>query len=678
MKLPKIKEIHKSSSQPLISQKYKIINENSKNNSPTNNIFINSFNNKLNKVNEIKIFLSEDFHEGDVDNEFMKDIENEYAEKYLTKMEIFPTKSLINKILKLRPPELCDFHISNDILYINDKQKNVKVIHIYPNAILNNSKINKNNKSTSNFKVNENLIFRSFENHFLTSRKKINPTMKNIISNIKKNNKISKNDLVYNQDKVETLINSAKEEIIEAQFVKSKNIKIDIDLSSENIRNNYIIYKKPTKEKSENKIINGKSKFFNISKSISLTKNILNDKKYIFPITEIENLTKEILTEIYDPLETSVEVIIKDMNYLLDHFPVNDFINVGKITEKQRIEEDNKNFAYKLNVNSYNDLLEVYKILHSTNVTRLIGLTLNLIYWIVFGSSNNIQIDNNTKELIYLKILNETQILENSVNDGKILYEILMPLLIILLRLEADIYFTRKFVKLFKIKKNKIACMNLINDVITEIYDKHGYMNSFAIIAGKSKDLKDKMIKNLLPRFKEKSYATSNLIEQIFSNDKSVIFNNINNENNLNDEIEQRKKFISEQKINFISDFLKKINRNLAKRKLKPIFSIKDSENLGVEIKNNKNNSVDASIMHNSKNNISRLYENKNSTKLQKEIEKSNERYLNRIANNYKDMEQKMQKLRKSGNNTSNNSKIKSSYGEDLETRNTIEEKIFE
>ena len=669
MKLPKIKEMQKSTSQPLISQKYKINNDNNKNNTPTNSIFVNSFNNKLNKVNEIKIYLSEDFHDGDIDNEFMKDIENEYAEQYLTKMEIFPTKSLIYKILKLRPPELCDFHISNDVLYMNDKKKEVKVIHIYPNILLNNSKNNNtltNNKSVSNLKLNRNISCKSIENQFLSPKRKTK-CIKNIITTIKKNNKIPKNDLVFNQEKVETLINNAKEQIIEAKFLNVKKVTINIDLSAENIRKNYIIYKKPTKEKAEDRIINGKSRFFNISKSISLTKNILNDPKYVFQITDIENLTKETLAEIYDPLETSVEIIIKDMNYLLDHFPINDFINVGKIIEKQKIEENDKNFAFKINVDSYNDLLEVYKVLHSSNVIRLIGLTLNLIYWIVFGSSNNIQIDANTKELIYLKILSETQILEKSINDGKILYEVLMPLLIIMLRLEADIYFSRKFVKLFQTKKNKIICMNLANNIITEIYDKHGFMNSFAIIAGKAKDLKDKMIRNLLPRFKDKTYATSNLIEQIFNNDKSIVFDN---EANIDNELEQRKKFISEQKINFFSDFLKKVNKNLTKRKLKPIFSVKDSNGVGMQIRNYKSSSLD-----NSKETINRLYENKNTKKIEKEIQRNNERYINKIADNYKSMEQKRQKLNKISNN---NSKIKSSYGEDLETRNTIEEKAAE
>ena len=85
-------------------------------------------------------------------------------------------------------------------------------------------------------------------------------------------------------------------------------------------------------------------------------------------------------------------------------------------------------------------------------------------------------------------------------------------------------------------------------------------MNSFLTITGKSKELKDKMIKRALPRFKNKLYATSNYIEQIFNNDTNEIFGKANekdkdkdNKDNFSDiitkkEIEQRKNFIKKQK----------------------------------------------------------------------------------------------------------------------------------
>ncbi len=375
----------------------------------------------------------------------------------------------------------------------------------------------------------------------------------------------------------------------------------------------------------------GNGRFNKISKSASLRKSILNDPKFIFPVNTVSHLTKEILKEINEPLETKIEIIIKDMNYILDNFPINDFINIGKNKDKEKVGENNQNFLYKINLKEYNDILIVLKILHSPTIFKLVGLTLNLIYWIVFGCGNNIQIDNNTKQLIYLKILREIQILVENINDNKILYEVLLPLLIIMIRIEADIYFSRKFIFLFKNQQNKIKCMNLINEIITEIYDKHGYMNSFVTVAGKSNELKEKMNKNLLPRFKNKLFATSNFIEQIFNNDTSDILmqKEIQNQKSKN-EIEQRKKFIMEQKIDFFSNFLNKINNNLSKRHLKPIFSIRNNSKYNGEFINISSNSsiINVKRFKTPLNSIS-LNNNKNKN-ISINIDTENERYKNK------------------------------------------------
>ena len=584
MKLPSLKEMKKSSSLPLITKKYKILSEESK-----KEILLlteDTLAQKANKVKEIKIYLIEDFNKGDVDNKFLKDIENEYAEQYLSKMGYFPNKKLINQILKLKPIESCDFHLTNEIAYINDKTKETKVIHIYPHIDENNifSLLNKSNNNKNI--INKKIVLDHVESVIKFNKKKKDPE-KEAVAKIKNNNKNSMSNLIFNKEKIDSIVTKAKEDIIEAKYFNTKNLTINVNLSPDNIRKNYIIYKKNKDDNCINRIINGKGRFNNISKSTSMRKNILNDPKYVFPVNNVDNLTKEILKEIDEPMETQVEVIIKDMNYILDNFPINDFINIGKNKEKEKVGDENPNFLYKINLDEYNDILMVLKILNSPPIFRLVGLTLNLIYWIVFGSRNNIQIDNNTKQLIYLKILKEIEILVDNIKNTKILYEVFLPLLIIMIRIEADVYFSRKFVNLFKNKENKKRSMSLINEVITEIYDKHGYMNSFVTVAGKSKELKEKMNKNLLPRFKNKLYATSNYIEQIFNNDMSDIITK-SNIVDIKHDLEQRKNFIAEQKINFVSDFLKKMNNNLEKRHLKPIFSIRDKN---IEFKNKSSNS---------------------------------------------------------------------------------------
>jgi hypothetical protein len=205
---------------------------------------------------------------------------------------------------------------------------------------------------------------------------------------------------------------------------------------------------------------------------------------------------------------------------------------------------------------------------------RLICLTLNLIYWIVFGNQNNVQIDKNTKEYLYLKLLNQIDIINSKVSNIKLLSKVFVPLEIILIRIEIDNYLSRKFTLLFDDKnpENKAKIMIIINNIITEIFDKHGYMNSFETICGSREDFNKKFTKNLLPRFKKKIYATSNIIEQLFNNDKSDIAKS------SMEDIKQRQEFIMGPKVNFFNSYLQKINNNLKKRNLAPLFTVSNNQ----------------------------------------------------------------------------------------------------
>ena len=160
MKLPSLKGMKKSTSLPLISKKYKILSEESK-----KELLLytsDTLSQKANKISEIKIYLKDDFNKGDIDNEFFKDIEIEFAEQYLTKMGLFPNKILIQKLLRVKPIEKCEFHLANELTYINDRSKETKVIHIYPNSTENNTykslNINKSNSNIINKKVQLNNV----------------------------------------------------------------------------------------------------------------------------------------------------------------------------------------------------------------------------------------------------------------------------------------------------------------------------------------------------------------------------------------------------------------------------------------------------------------------------------------------------------------------------------------
>ena len=68
------------------------------------------------------------------------------------------------------------------------------------------------------------------------------------------------------------------------------------------------------------------------------------------------------------------------------------------------------------------------------------------------------------------------------------------------------------------------------------------------MIAGE--DFNKKFTKNLLPRFKNKIFATSNIIEQLFNNNKSDI------SKSSMETIKQRQEFIMGPKVDFFNEYL--------------------------------------------------------------------------------------------------------------------------
>ena len=577
MKLPLINS-SKLKPTKLIKDKYKIIVEN---NNSSKEDKLESFSRKLNSIQEIKIYLSKNFNAYDVDETFIKDMEIEYAEQYLNKLEMLPTKSLIHKILLLRPLEKCDFYLTYDTMVNNGIEKQMKIVHIYPGGCISNNKKKLNQSEENKQNIKSNYLSKNIESTIKIKLNNENRDLKEKIISIKKNNKSELDNLIYNKEKIDEIFTKDFDDLEELKLFSQKN-SVSVDLSFENIRKKYIIIKKIEDYQTSEKIFNCKGKFFNISNAISGRKNILNDPKYAFDITEINNFNNDIIKEVTEPLDVQLELVMKDINYILDNFPLEQFINIEddmNIKNKnikdspRRCNSQGNNKIYKINLDKHEDIIKICKIFHSMEFYRLVCLTLNLIYWIVFGNQNNIQIDKNTKEYIYLKLLSQIDIINSKVSNIKLLSKVFVPLEIILIRIEVDNYLSRKFILLFddKFPQNKGKIMIIINNIITEIFDKHGYMNSFETICGSREDFNKKCSKNLLPRFKQKIFATSNMVEQLFNNDKSDISkSSIEN-------IKQRQEFIMGPKVDFFNSYLQRINNKLKKRSLAPIFTVSNN-----------------------------------------------------------------------------------------------------
>ena len=577
MKLPLLNSSKLKTSKLLIKDKYKIVPENkeSKDNK------LDSFVSKLNEVQEIKIYLSKNFNAYDVDEVFIKDMETEYAEQFLNKLEMLPTKALIHKILTLRPLEKCDFYLTNESMINHGVEKLMKIVHIYPGASANSKK--KLNQSEDAKKNNiKKYLGNNIQSSIKLKLRDENKELKEKIAIIKKNNKNELDNLIYNKEKIDEIFTKDFDDLQELKLFSQKN-SVNVNLSFENIKKKYIIIKKIEDYETSEKIINCKGKFYNISNSISGQKNILNDPKYTFDITDIKNFSEELIKEVTEPLDVQLEVVMKDINYILDNFPIEKFINTdndrNNIINKdspKRCNSQGNNKIYRINLDNQEDIIKILKIFHSMDFYRLVCLTLSLIYWIVLGNQNNVQIDKNTKEYLYLKLLKQIDIINAKVSNIKLLSKVFVPLEIILIRIEVDNYISRKYVLLFddSFPENKERIMILINNIITEIFDKHGYMNSFETICGSREEFNKKFTKNLLPRFKKKIFATSNVVEQLFNNDKSDI-SKISME-----EIKQRQDFLMGPKADFFNAYLQKINNKLKKRNLAPIFTLSNNKKI--------------------------------------------------------------------------------------------------
>ena len=583
----------------------------------------NPFKAHMEKVIEVKIYLNYNFHKNDIDDVFINDLEQEYAVQFLEKMQYLPTKQNIAKILKLKPIEHCDFHLSLEQV----RNKPIKLIHIYPN--------NKSEKKTKD-KLKLQLSNEAFEEELQNNYSYANKHKEDPIAQIAKRDIKKDEILLFQRENVDNMITKAKDDILDKQLYATTTWTNDKKfLEIENIREKYLNpNNKNILETNVEEKMNAKAKFQNIDKARK--KDILTDMKYEFPFLDVQ-LKKEILDEVNQPMEIPVELIMKDINFILDNFPIEELIDIedggsvasnsgahgmnntvgtfGKFSRKKNT-TNRKQLYYKIKSVKRSDIIYVYKKIQTQPVYRIIGLTLNLLYWIVFGFINRFQIDKSTKQFLYFKLLQEIQVLDKDFTPKKLFNKIYMPLLILIIRIECENIFDKKFKILFEDKRNKDKAMEKTNELITIIFDPHCYYNTFTIIGGNTAILKHKLSKKILPKYKSKTYVTSNLVDQLFTKFKSQKNVLHHKEKGLVDELdkefdaiewEREKKYIAESKAMFFKVLFHKINQNLKRRNLDPIFSVKKEE--VKEIKEDINGEMEEDGKITSGNNT--LYNNK-------------------------------------------------------------------
>lgn len=547
---------------------------------------LTDFENRLKKILEIKIYLKLNFHIAEINENFMSNLGELYATNYLEKMGLTSNSFNIKKLLQFKPIENCDFQLSLE----TQKGKNIKVLHIFPNNMN-----KKNKKNLANVLTNE-----EFEKT-INKGNVVKQTNEDLIKNIK--NKVTTKDelQLFNPQIVENLFNEAneiaqdKKLYLESKGLIEQQVK-GFDLSIENIRKKYLIPSKHTVLKNNDEL-SGKAKFKNFEK---IKKNeIVNNPNFQFPFLEID-LNRDVLKEISKPIDVPIEVLMKDVLYILDNFPIDSLISLDEPMNKKKsdeyfnnmyknIENEYKksmevNEYYKIKTITKKDVVSVYKKIQTPEVYRIIGLLINLIYWIIFGYLNRVQVDKYTKNFMLNKILGELTVLSETFTNKTLYHKLFMPLFILVIRIECEALFTNKFKKFLSTEKNVKLALEKVNELITTIFDPNSYFSTFIFISSDKKSNSGGLTKNkLLPNYKKKINATSNLINQLFStfkNEKNIIKKMRGEDIKPTDDIfdhaewEEEKEYILQNKVAFYRILLDKINNNLKKRNLDPIFKV--------------------------------------------------------------------------------------------------------
>ena len=128
--------------------------------------------------------------------------------------------------------------------------------------------------------------------------------------------------LLYNREKIDDMLIKNRENVVNLQLFSNKKSMIKIDLSPENIKEKYI----SSESNWSTQIYEKRGKLSRLSKVILTSKNVLNNEKYFFLLSELEDLNNDILDEVNEPFKVQIELIIKDINYILDNFPIVCFI----------------------------------------------------------------------------------------------------------------------------------------------------------------------------------------------------------------------------------------------------------------------------------------------------------------------------------------------------------------
>lgn len=289
----------------------------------------------------------------ELDDNFRKVIEREYAVRYLEIMGVEPTKKQIKKIKKEMPLESCEirgaWHTSG---WLAD------VMYIYPRG-----------KPSENKPISGQLTARLETQQAPATTL---PREESYLTLQHLRNQDSKHHYEGDQDE-----------------------RIQINLDLDHIKRNYLLpFMKVTSDavtnfKVSNTALLKEKSLDHVEKKRILqnaSEDLMQSKLFKFPFEDVTVATPHI-KELMNPINISVEDVTRSLRYAIKNFPIHALF-YDRPKDKKRLTFE-----------------ESLRSMDNENNARLIGLTSHFCYWTVFGHLHSIGINLEARQQIFITVL---------------------------------------------------------------------------------------------------------------------------------------------------------------------------------------------------------------------------------------------------------------------------------
>ncbi|CAI2360728.1 unnamed protein product [Moneuplotes crassus] len=469
----------------------------------------------------------------ELDDNFVKVIEYEYAVKYLEIMGVSPSPKMIAMLLKNHPLSSCELSSGwSKTGWLAD------VIYIYPNK-----KAKQNNREE--------------ESRGFPTKSASQPELGRQQNNLASDSKIKPYKINVDKIKADP---SKKEDTERAGESKKKELNMDPQYWQQKFLYPFLV----KDDLETGKFRKPKEKIF--MKTQPIDKNlknefsfdtIIDDPELKFPLNKLQKGTEGVLEELQVPLQVKIEDIILDIKKFANRFPkeyiphLNDTQVIDKAHNFNRLDKgiqsipvetlnemfpNNptliKKFLHSMNKNVENkprmiakptltadDIIKALDEINSNKFARFTGLICHLVYWSVFGEINQVPLEDSYKKDLYIETVQVKTYFETKYAGKKKFTTLIMPLILLALRVMMEIIFKNAYPLFFSEPLNEKIGMKHINLVITKLLDPNLFCSRFSFFESDKESISLKYGQNKkgigLSALKAKYNGRSTLMETL-------------------------------------------------------------------------------------------------------------------------------------------------------------------